>query len=123
MKKDNKIVLGIVAAAAVLIARQGKKITRSLRPDPKEYADAAETIEMKDEDRADYDKYKDLSGIGATKRPVRRLWNEVESAQRAGIDLSDPEGWKNNAPVLRRMSEGRLSASASAKPDEQRTDR
>ena len=108
MKKDNKIVLGIVAAAAVLIARKGKKSGIQF----------PETIEMKDSVRPD--KYKDLSGIGATKRPVRRIWNEVESAQRAGIDLSDPEGWKNNAPVLRRMSEGRLSASASAKPDEQR---
>lgn len=61
-----------------------------------------------------------VSGIGSTKRQTRRIWREVEAAQRAGVNLDDPDGWQQSAPVLRNMAKGRLSASASDKPDEQR---
>ena len=61
-----------------------------------------------------------VSGIGATKKPKRRIWSEIEQAQRAGVDLTDPDGWKRNAQVLRRMANGKLSASTSSKPNEQR---
>ena len=61
-----------------------------------------------------------LLGIGATKRQKRRIWAEVEQAQRAGIDLTDPNGWEKHADTLRRMSQGKLPASKSDKPDEQR---
>ena len=63
---------------------------------------------------------KTTSGIGAAKRQVRRIWSEVEQAQRNGVDLSDPDGWRRNAEILRAMSRGRLTANASGKPDEQR---
>ena len=61
-----------------------------------------------------------VSGIGATKRSPRRIWSEVEQAQRAGIDLTDPNGWEHHADKLRKLSSGKLSASRSDKPDEQR---
>ena len=60
------------------------------------------------------------SGIGAAKRPVRRIWSEVQQAQSHGIDLSDPDGWKRNADILRTMSRGKLTTNTSGKPDEQR---
>lgn len=60
-----------------------------------------------------------VSGIGATKRK-RRIWSEVEAAQRAGIDLNDPNGWEQHASQLRKMANGKIPASRSDKPDEQR---
>ena len=60
-----------------------------------------------------------VSGIGATKRK-RRIWSEVEAAQRAGIDLNDPNGWEQHAGQLRKMANGKIPASRSDKPDEQR---
>ena len=60
-----------------------------------------------------------ISGIGATKQK-RRIWSEVEQAQRAGIDLSDPNGWTKHADRLSTMSRGKLSSSRSDKPDAQR---
>lgn len=63
---------------------------------------------------------KRVSGIGATKRAPRRIWSEVEAAQKAGIDLTDPNGWEKHAQVLRKLSNGKLTASKSDKPDEQR---
>lgn len=46
-----------------------------------------------------------VSGIGATRKrkAPRRIWKELEAAQRAGIDLSDPNGWENNKGVLDRI--------------------
>lgn len=65
-------------------------------------------------------KAKGTSGIGAVKRAPRRIWKEVEEAQKAGIDLTDPNGWEQHTQVLKRLSRGKLSNSASSKPDEQR---
>ena len=48
-----------------------------------------------------------VSGIGATKRK-RRIWSEVEAAQRAGIDLNDPNGWEQHASQLRKMANGKI---------------
>lgn len=61
-----------------------------------------------------------VEGIGATKKQKRRIWSEVEQAQKHGIDLSDPEGWKGNEETLSWMSHGKLSASKSSKSDEER---
>ena len=63
---------------------------------------------------------KSVSGIGAAKRKPRRIWAEVEAAQKAGIDLTDPTGYMHHENELRRMAQGKLSASKSEKPDEQR---
>ena len=60
------------------------------------------------------------SGIGATKRTPRRIWAEVAEAQRRGIDLSDPRGYEGNESTLRKMADGKLSASNSNKPAEER---
>ena len=60
------------------------------------------------------------SGIGALKKQPRRIWKEVEQAQKHGIDLTDPEGWKGNEETLSWMSQGKLSASKSGKSDEER---
>lgn len=63
---------------------------------------------------------KGTSGIGALKKQPRRIWKEVEQAQKHGIDLTDPEGWKGNEETLSWMSQGKLSASKSGKSDEER---
>lgn len=60
------------------------------------------------------------SGIGAVKRSPRRIWAEVEQAQRHGIDFTDPNGWKEHTDVLEWMAHGKLRESDSAKPEEQR---
>lgn len=65
-------------------------------------------------------KHKSVSGIGATKRAPRRIWSEVEAAQRKGIDLTNPDGWKGHEEELAWMSNGKVSKSNSDKPDEQR---
>lgn len=38
-------------------------------------------------------KMESIKGVGATK-PKRRIWTEIQKAQEAGIDLSDPTGYK-----------------------------
>lgn len=60
-----------------------------------------------------------VEGIGATK-PKRRIWNEVQRAQEAGIDLTDPSGWKGHEAFLAQASNGKLSRSTSSKSDEER---
>lgn len=57
-----------------------------------------------------------VSGIGATKR---RIWQEVEQAQRAGVDLNDPSGWEQHVTTLRKMASGKIKEDGS-KPIEQR---
>ena len=62
-----------------------------------------------------------ITGIGAVKKPKRRIWMEVARAQESGVDFSDPTAWQQHAQLLRKMSKGVLSeTSASAKPVEQR---
>jgi hypothetical protein len=58
------------------------------------------------------------SGIGAIKSK-RRIWNEVEDAQRAGIDLTDKSAWQKHAPLLRRMANGKIKEDGTT-PMEQR---
>ena len=41
-----------------------------------------------------------VSGIGAVRKQKRRIWSEIESAQRLGIDLTDPDGWKGKKGKL-----------------------
>ena len=60
-----------------------------------------------------------VEGIG-TLRNKRRIWSEVEDAQRAGIDLSDPTGYEGKENILKRMADGKLKPSASGKPLEVR---
>lgn len=64
-------------------------------------------------------KMESIKGVGATK-PKRRIWTEIQKAQEAGIDLSDPTGYKGKEKILRSMAYGKLARSVSAKPDEQR---
>lgn len=64
-----------------------------------------------------------VSGIGATRRKQRRIWKEVEAAQRAGIDLTDPNGWENNKGKLDTimfLHEAIPNSSKSEKPTYQR---
>lgn len=62
-----------------------------------------------------------ITGIGAAKKPKRRIWVEVARAQESGVDFTDPTAWQQHAQLLRKMSKGVLSeTSASAKPVEQR---
>jgi hypothetical protein len=58
------------------------------------------------------------NGIGAIKSK-RRIWNEVEDAQKAGIDLTDKTAWEKHAPLLRRMASGKIKEDGST-PMEQR---
>ena len=44
-------------------------------------------------------KRRSIEGIGASKKP-RRIWAELSAAQNAGIDFSDPNGWKGNENKL-----------------------
>lgn len=59
-----------------------------------------------------------LLGIGVI-RPKRRIWNEVEDAQKAGIDLTDKSAWEKHASLLRRMASGKIKEDGST-PMEQR---
>ena len=59
------------------------------------------------------------SGIGAVRKQPRRIWSEVEQAQRAGIDLTDKEGYKGNEKILSLMSQGKIKQDGSS-PVEQR---
>lgn len=68
-------------------------------------------------------KHNGVSGIGATKRPKRRIWREIEEAQRAGIDLTNPNGWEGNKGKLDRimfLNDAEPRASKSDKPTYQR---
>lgn len=65
-------------------------------------------------------KSKGTAGIGAVRRSKRRIWSEVEQAQKYGIDLNDPDGWQKNADKLSRMAQGKLKEGTSDKPIEQR---
>lgn len=58
------------------------------------------------------------NGIGAIKSK-RRIWNEVQDAQRAGIDLTDKTAWEKHAPLLRRMANGKIKEDGTT-PMEQR---
>ena len=49
-----------------------------------------------------------VSGIGATKKPKRRIWAEVEAAQRAGVDLADKEGYTKSWDALRKLAKGKI---------------
>lgn len=64
-------------------------------------------------------KMESIKGVGAAK-PKRRIWTEIQKAQEAGIDLSNPTGYKGKEKILRSMAYGKLARSVSAKPDEQR---
>lgn len=46
-----------------------------------------------------YARTKGVLGIGAVKQK-RRIWQEVEAAQKAGIDLTDPNGWSKRLNEL-----------------------
>lgn len=48
-----------------------------------------------------------IEGIGAAK-PKRRIWQEIEAAQRAGIDLMDKNAWTKHTDLLRRMANGKI---------------
>lgn len=48
-----------------------------------------------------------VEGIGAAK-PKRRIWREIEDAQRAGIDLTDKNAWTKHTDLLRRMANGKI---------------
>lgn len=65
------------------------------------------------------DQPEDIEGVGATKAK-RRIWFEVQRAQEAGVDLTDPNGWKGKETFLRKASQGKLSRSSSSKSDEER---
>lgn len=68
-------------------------------------------------------KKKSAAGIGATKRERRRIWREIEDAQKAGVDLSDPNGWENNKGKLDHImlvNEAEPSRGKSDKPIHQR---
>ena len=67
-----------------------------------------------------YDAYFGVSGIGAVRRSKRRIWSEVEQAQKHGIDLTDPDAWKNHTDTLSWMAQGKIKEGASDKPIEQR---
>ena len=49
---------------------------------------------------------KRVSGIGAVKKQPRRIWQEVETAQKNGIDLNDKDGWQGNEETLEWMAYG-----------------
>lgn len=49
-----------------------------------------------------------VSGIGAVKRSPRRIWAEVEAAQRAGVDLADKEGYTKSWDTLRKLAKGKI---------------
>ena len=59
------------------------------------------------------------SGIGATKRAPRRIWSEVEWAQKHGIDLTDPNGWEKHIKLLSAPAEAAIKTESN-KPKEQR---
>ncbi len=66
---------------------------------------------------------KGVAGVGAIKKSKRRIWNEIELAQKNGIDLTNPNGWRGRENVLDYiMATNRAipSASTSAKPIEER---
>ena len=65
-------------------------------------------------------KNKGTSGIGAVRRSKRRIWSEVEQAQKHGIDLTDPDAWKNHTDTLSWMAQGKLKDGNYSKPIEQR---
>lgn len=58
------------------------------------------------------------NGIGAIKSK-RRIWQEVEEAQHAGIDLTDKSAWEKHMPLLRKMANGKIKEDG-ATPMEQR---
>ena len=60
-----------------------------------------------------------VAGIGAAKRAPRRIWSEVEWAQKNGIDLTDPDGWQKHTKLLRSVAEDRIKTESN-KPKEQR---
>lgn len=65
-------------------------------------------------------KSKGTAGIGATHKQPRRIWSEVELAQKRGIDLTNPDAWKTHTEVLSAMAQGKIKDGASDKPIEQR---
>ena len=56
---------------------------------------------------------KKVSGIGAVKKQQRRIWSEVEQAQRHGIDLTDKDGWQGNEETLEWMAHGKVKEDGS----------
>lgn len=61
------------------------------------------------------------AGIGATKRIPRRIWKEVEAAQKAGIDLSDPNGYDGHEGKLDKlMQSNNVDLQPGSKPIVQR---
>ena len=61
-----------------------------------------------------------ISGIGTVRRSKRRIWSEVEQAQKYGIDLTDPDAWKNHTDTLSWMAQRKIKDGTSDKPIEQR---
>lgn len=63
-------------------------------------------------------KQKSVDGIGATKKPKRRIWSEVAEAQNRGIDLTDKNGYEKSRGTLRDLAKGKVADDGLTPPEE-----